>query len=217
MCTSAARARIEASCKVADVADVASEYGVSKIALVRHLASHASAAAPRGTKGKPRAVTSPARTSRPARPRPPSPAPKPPPVLEREQDAAKAFADSDDAPVTSRSPTPHPTARAALDEIAIEIKTLLADVNRAKDVAFGDKAAAIRTALQAARLMASLTGELGATEATVASSPFFRRMLRVILDAVGGERFADARQAIIEALEREERGGGMVREEQVAA
>jgi hypothetical protein len=213
VCTSVARARIEEACKSSQVADVAAEYGVNENALVRHLASHASAAAPQGTKEKARAHLAP-RAARPARPRTPSP-PATPATPVREQPAAAAARDDQDSPATSRSPTPPPTARAALDEIAVEIKTLLRAVNMAEGVAFADKAAAIRTALQAARLLASLTGELGATEATVASSPFFRRMLTVILDAVSGAKFAEARQAIVSALEREERGGSV--REDVAA
>ena len=40
----------------------------------------------------------------------------------------------------------------------------------------------------------------------MATSPHFKRLLNVILDALRGKEFEAARQAVMEALEREARG-----------
>lgn len=179
-------------------------------ALKRHLASHATPETKGAAKKKPATIKA---ATRPAR------APSPPPLVDDDDELDEL--EDDEGPVTSKSPSRPPTARATLDEILAEIKALMKSVNERRivrlptageeavyeDVSFADKAAAIRAALQATRLLASMTGELGATESTVASSPYFKRMLQVILEAVSGTRFAEARQSIIAALEREERGG----------
>ncbi len=227
VCTNDQQSEIEKACKTAPVETVAERFGVNENALVRHLASHAPAKASKaGAKSaaKPRSASSRHEPSR---------APSPPPrrarqVLEERREPRALEQPEEESPVTSRSPTPPPTARAALDEILAEIRTLMKGVNERRVIGldadgenifevvpFADKAAAIRAALQATRLLAGLTGELGATEATVASSPYFKRMLQVILEAVRGPKFGEARQAIVEALAREERGSA--REEDKAA
>jgi hypothetical protein len=225
VCTNEKQVDIEKACKTSSVADVAERFGVSETALVRHLASHAPARVSRTvakSAAKPRAATT--RTTPP-----PAPSPAPPRRAQRDELLELVDEDLDDGPATSRSPSPPPTARAALDDILAEIKALMKSVNERRlirlgaggepdeyeSVPFADKAAAIRAALQATRLLAGLTGELGASEATVASSPYFKRMLQVILEAVSGPKFGEARQAILEALEREERGGA-VREDKAA-
>lgn len=216
ICTHVSRSEIEKACRKTPAADVAESYGVNENALVRHIAAHSKAKEAKAPKKKPAKARDAMRAVVSAGPRR---APAAPVVDELDAD--------DEAPATSRSPSPPPTARAALDEILSEIRTLMKSVNERRsykgadgeeqfeDVPFADKAAAIRAALQATRLLAGLTGELGATEATVASSPYFKRMLGVILEAVRGPQFGAARQAIIEALEREERGGA-AREDQAA-
>ncbi len=198
MCTDARRPAIEKACIKSSAAVVADQYGVNENALVRHLASHVPAEVAKGAKTK-KPAAKPRRVA-PARLQAPSPPPAPTVLEDDDEDLDDEL---EDGPATSRSPNPPPTARAALDGILVQIQALTKDVEGSK-VPFTDKAAALRAALQAARLLASLTGELGATESTVASSPYFRRMLQVILDAVRGPQFAEARAAILAALERED-------------
>lgn len=196
------------------MADVAALYTVNENALVRHLASHALIlAVTSAAKKKPSAASAAAVAVKPGKRvlrRPPQPKASPTNVVTYPLSVLRDLLDEDDDPplVPSRSGSePVVTARASLDEILASIRQVMKDV-RSANVPFGDKATALRVALQAVRLLAGLTGELGATESTVASSPYFRRMLHVILEAVRGPAFAEARQAILDALEREERGNG---------
>jgi uncharacterized protein YbcI len=130
----------------------------------------------------------------PPRPvRAPKPAARAPEFLEEEDD---------DGPITSRSRAASTTARAALDQILVEIQGLLAQVRKDDEATFGDKASAIRAALQAARLLAGLTGELGASETTIATSPHYRRVRAAIVDEL--RAFPAAAKAVVERLEREE-------------
>lgn len=129
----------------------------------------------------------------------------PPPADEGDDDEDQ----EEEAPITSRSPE-RISARSEVTSILKEIRTLLDEVRDGgideegrPRVNVQDRAAAIRASISATRLLASLTGELSISESTIASSPHFKRMLATILDALRPERFAEARQAVIDALERE--------------
>lgn len=81
------------------------------------------------------------------------------------------------------------------------------DVSRPRE---GDEAplaaklAVLRAMVQPLRLLGTFTGEIGASESTVASSPFFRRVRAAVVDAL--RPHPDAARAVIDALERCERG-----------
>ncbi len=98
------------------------------------------------------------------------------------------------------------TARAHARRIASTIDALLEQAKTDKSASYQEVASLARTALSANRQYAHLTGEWGASESTVASSPHFKRLMNVILEALRGEQFATARTAIIDALEREDSG-----------
>lgn len=174
--------------KSADHFAIAKAFGVTVATLERHFRSHPRAPAP-----KPAKVTRPkrARTERA-----PSPAPEP-----------------DEQPATSRSPSSTPTARAELDELVRTIRELLDAATLDEEATYGDRAALIRTALTAIKLHGQLTGEFGASESTIVASPYFKRMLDAILESLRNHPVA--RKAVIDALEREQRGGD--RAEDVAA
>lgn len=118
--------------------------------------------------------------------------------------------DDAEAPATSRSPATPSTARANAQRIAQTIDALLEGARKDVTASYQDVSSLARAALSANRQFAQLTGEWSASEATVASSPHFKRLLNVILDALRGDVFGEARRAVIEALEREERGGKIV-------
>lgn len=200
ICSHDQREEIEAGGALgADVAKLATKYEISVASLERHLAQHVSAPQRRPGARTAALLAARARRARPATPAVANADEVPPPATSRCPISGEE--PTEDAPATA--PT---TARAALDGILLEIHSLTRGARAAK-APFAEKAAAIRAALHATKLLASLTGELGATEATVVSSPYFRRMLEVILEAVREPKFSEARQAIIDALAREERGG----------
>ncbi len=196
LCSHEQRKAIEAACSAGrPVARVAELFSVSALALKKHASHTPHVVAKRTKRTEAKASVAPTKT----RPRAASPTPT---------------SDDDDAPETSRSPVSAATARANAHRIATTIDVLLADAGKDKDASYQDKAALARAALSANRQLAQLTGEWGASESTVASSPHFKRLLNVILEALRGDVFGEARRAVIDALAREERGG---KTEQAAA
>lgn len=142
--------------------------------------------------------------------------PTKPPICENDQ-----FADpEEEAPATSRShelPVPAASgpglakgasARAQLDELAAEIRALMAQVRQGAVDEYGhgprlqETTSVIRTALSAIRLYGQLTGELGQSEAAVLASPHVKKLLADILEALAP--FPEASRAVLARLERSE-------------
>lgn len=212
ICSSEQRSAIERAVDGgASLEAVAEQYRLSERALAKHMASHPREvpkprAKPLPRKMPPTAEAKPRRSSTmrpparalsspPVRPTLPPPPPLPSGLDVQEHD--------DEPPITSRSPVQLTSARAALDVLRRDVHDLLVQAKHA-DVAFADKDRALRTALQSIRLLATMTGELGASESTVASSPFYRRVRTAVVDAL--RPHPEAAKAVIDALERVERG-----------
>jgi hypothetical protein len=68
----------------------------------------------------------------------------------------------------------------------------------------GAKLSVLRAMVAPLRLLGTFTGEIGASETTVASSPFYRRVRVAIVEALRAH--PDAARDVIAALERVERG-----------
>lgn len=120
--------------------------------------------------------------------------------------------DSDEPPATSRSEEisarsirePR-TARERVDRLVDSLQELVDDVNCAADASVGEKVSCLRAMTGPLRLLATLTGEAGASDANVAASPFYRRVRSAIVDAL--KPYPDAARAVVLSLERLERGG----------
>lgn len=181
-----------AGARGASVASVANQFGVSERSLERHLDSHPRA---RPTK-KPRVPT--ARASKVAR----APLPR----------SDKA----DESPATSRSPSSQVTARAKLDELLVTLKKIADEIRleerRAEEedgrplMQVGARLALLKASVAPIRLLGQLTGELGASDTTVASSPHYRRIRVAIIEALAP--FPDALKAVEVALTKLEPGSG---------
>jgi len=191
VCTHARRQEIEtaAAAPGASALDVALAFELSKASLERHLAQHRRAPAPAASPPKPRrgraGAPSLAKTTADTIPPPPPVAPAPASELEADP--------YEDGPATSRCVSGTvPTARAELDKILASIRELLEDVKRLPDdpdapaPTFAEKAAVLRTALTSIRLLAHLTGELGASEAVIATSPHWKRLEADLLAVLKG-------------------------------
>lgn len=201
----------EASAEGANVRTVAVRYGLTKAGLAKHIAAHPRAAASSADAPPPAKRR---RATSPAKPKAFStrnalvtlaPVPSAPPSSSALPAAEEQASFDDDAPITSRSPRAM-TARGELDIIRGEIARLLEEVHSAKDVPFTDKTSAIRTALTAIRLMSKLTGEDGGSDATIAASPFYRRVRAAIVDALRPKEHRAALEAVVAALEQLEGG-----------
>jgi hypothetical protein len=191
VCSSDRRAAIEAAVQTGgDVGAVASTYGVSELALRKHLDTHPRAPAPKAAKAPPPKRTRAERAH--------SPPPAPP---------APAAAVEDEAPITSKSPSAV-TARSKVDELLEELSRLSRSLGAEAPVA--DKIAILRASVPPIKLLGQLTRELGASETTVATSPHYRRIRAVIVDAL--RPFPAAARAVLSAIEREERGTADVSE-----
>jgi len=185
LCSHAKRSFIEAEADSTSIEAAAEKFGVSERALAKHLTAH-----PRATvKATKSAPVLPARRPQ-TRPRATSPAPEP----------------ADDAPPpTSRSPVSKPmTARANVHELLVALKRVADDVNADDDASVADRLAVLRASVAPLKLLGQLTGELGASETTVATSPHYRRIRSAIVEAL--RPFPDATRAVAEALAHVERG-----------
>lgn len=120
----------------------------------------------------------------------------------------------EDAPATSRSEEisirsmrePR-TARERVERLVDSLQEMIEDISRDAEASTGAKVACMRSMTGPLRLLATLTGEAGASDSNVASSPFYRRVRTVIVDAL--RPFPDATRAVISALERIERGADL--------
>lgn len=110
--------------------------------------------------------------------------------------------DEERGPTTERSPLSKVTARSKVDELLASIKSVAEDLP--PDASTQDRVAVLRAAVQPIRLLGQLTGEIGASDATVAASPHYRRLRSAILAAL--EPFPDALRAVVAALEPLEHG-----------
>jgi hypothetical protein len=107
--------------------------------------------------------------------------------------------EEDEAPITSKSPERALTARAQADELASQVQRLIERASRDPESTYAERAALLRTALAVVRLRGQLTGELGASEAVLAASPQWKRLLSGILEAL--QPFPDAARAVLSRLE----------------
>ena len=195
--------------------EVAARYGVTKAALVKH------AKCPRATvdatTGSPpeRSASAPA-PRRTARRAPTTAAPvleEPAPVLEDEPPATSRSEDL----ISARTISTPKTAREKVERLVDSLQQLLDDARdeeresvddsgaRRGGVPLGARLAVLRAMVQPLRLLGAFTGELGASDATIAASPFFKRVRVAVVDAL--RPYPEAAKAVIEALERVERGG----------
>lgn len=196
MCSSTKRATIEETVeRGVSIAVVAEKHGISEQSLTRHIASH-----PRAKKGRRRPA--PASVAHPARERHTADVPNPPrPHLPRAVTAPAAVSTEEDSPATSRSPTSATTARSKLDDLLVSLKKLADSIGQ--DATVQERIAVFRASVAPIKLLGQLTGELGASEASVAASPHYRRIRRAIVDALRDEHPAalKAVEAALVALE----------------
>lgn len=98
------------------------------------------------------------------------------------------------------------TALERVDGLLRSLQMLIDDLHLAAagSASIKDRLACLRAMTGPIRLLAMLTGEAGATDATVASSPFYQRVRDAVVDAL--RPHPDAARAVIAALERVERG-----------
>lgn len=188
LCSHDQRPAIEAAVQATSIDAAADKFGVSARALSVHTAAHTRAAKPKTATSKVRKGR--ARRASPARSRAASPAEV---VLE------------EDEPATSRSPVAV-TARAKVDQLLSSLKAIADSIGT--DATVQQRVAVLRASVAPIKLLGQLTGELGASESTVASSPHYRRVRTAIVEAL--RPFPTAARAVLEALELAERGGVVV-------
>lgn len=94
------------------------------------------------------------------------------------------------------------TARGKVDELLADLRRLVRSLP--EDALVADRVAVLRASVQPIRLLGQLTGEIGASDATVAASPHYRRLRTAILDAL--EAHPEALKAVIAAIEPLEQG-----------
>jgi hypothetical protein len=127
----------------------------------------------------------------------------PTPVLEVDDEAPATSRSSE---ISARTPT---TARAKVERLVDSLQRMVDLVSSAENVGegvpIGAQLAVLRAMVAPLRLLGTFTGEIGASESVVASSPFYRRVRAIIVDAL--RPHPDAARAVITALERLERGG----------
>jgi hypothetical protein len=204
------------------VGDVAERYGLSERAVAKHVQLHPRAAAARraappaaGRRAPSPAKGAPApkaKTPRRAAPPPAARATRPPPAPARDvrrrttpPPPAAVQRAEDDGPATSRSPTSTTTETTSARAKVLEQIRKLEDLERSLGKADVDERIAIARALATlAKTLGHLTGELGASDATVAASPHYRRVRTAIVDAL--KPYPDALRAVIDALSRLEPG-----------
>lgn len=180
ICSSAKRVAIEAAAVASSVSDVATRFGVSESSLERHLASHPRAA----IVSEPEEPAPPPPPPLRERRRAPTPAPGPP------SSAPLESGEDETPPETVRSARPNASARARALAIAEMIDGFLSEARKPSDdedavhASYADKASLARAAIAANRQLAQLTGEAGASETAVLSSPVVQRLLADILSAL---------------------------------
>jgi hypothetical protein len=101
------------------------------------------------------------------------------------------------------------TARAKVERLVDSLQDLVDDVGESEGydgegAPLAAKLAVLRAMVQPLRLLGTFTGEIGASESTVASSPFYRRVRAAVVDALRAH--PDAARDVVAALERTERG-----------
>lgn len=143
----------------------------------------------------------------------------PPPAPEGASTSAEEQAPRDDdeeSPATSRSSELAGRTRSArerLEAVLDRIEEILSELDIDEEITATAKLEAHRSLVSAIRLLAQFTGEVGASETTVAASPFYRRVRTAIVDALRPEEHRAALDAIIAALEHVETGGQQDRAE----
>ncbi|MDX6479496.1 MAG: hypothetical protein QOG85_6 [Gaiellaceae bacterium] len=120
-----------------------------------------------------------------------------------EEEAAPATSRSEE--ISARAMATPRTARERVDRLVDSLQELIDAVNSDDEAPIGAKVACLRAMTGPLRLLATLTGEAGANEATIASSPFYRRIRAAVVDAL--RPYPDAARAVIASIERVERGG----------
>lgn len=186
----------------ADTRELAVRWGVTKAALVKHVATHPRAAATAPSAKKRRRAPSPAASPDVTSRRATSPDVAPPPrnalvALEPTVDEPE-----EPCPPTSRSPTSASTARGKLDDLLVSLKKLADGIGA--DATVSERIAVFRASVAPIKLLGQLTGELGASDSTVAASPHYRRIRTAIIEAL--KEHPAALQAVEQALAQLEPG-----------
>jgi len=233
VCSRTDRASIETAVEEpgADLHAVAERYRVTVAGLRRHLAHpRANAEGPPVLRSRRAPTTEPSLRARLPRERSisgaaraPREAPSKPAAARRRDDADGRVRTTppppleDAAPPTSRSEEISGralsrrgvsialSARESVVRLVSSLQELVDEVRRSDEAALGDKIAVLRAMTGPLRLLGTMTGELGANDATVAASPFYRRVRAALLEAL--KPHPAATQDVIAALERVERGG----------
>lgn len=198
VCAHESRDEIDRAVEAGDeLVEVAVRYGVTRAAIVKH------GRCPRAPQGaaasRPRDVP-----AAPAPRRSPAPPPRRP---SGERAPTSSGTDSEESPATSRSEEiraarRRASARESAEDLLEQLRDLVADVQRDPDAGVAGKIAVLRAMTGSIRLLGTLTGELGASETSVARSPFYRRVRTALLEAL--RPFPDAARAVISALEQVE-------------
>lgn len=115
----------------------------------------------------------------------------------------------DESPATSRSAEisvrrPPRTAREKAERLVDSLQRIVEKVVDDPRATLDAQLAAVKSLTGPLRLLGTFTGEIGASESTVASSPFYRRVRAAVVEALRAHPAA-ARE-VISALERVERG-----------
>lgn len=82
------------------------------------------------------------------------------------------------------------------------IEAILGELDTAENVSDVAKLQVLRSLVSPIRLLGHFTGEVGASETTVAASPFYRRVRASIVEALRPKEFAAAADAVIAAMDR---------------
>lgn len=226
----------------ADVRELAARYGVTKASLQRHIDSHPRAAVPAATTAPPakkrgggRRATSPAAAPSPRNALvtlvPPAPsccsADRPhvvrrgdplPQVTDGVAHHIEQLGNEDEGPATSRSSElivggARRSARERLEAVLDKIEDLLEEIDGDEEVSGAAKLTVLRALVSPIRLLGHFTGEVGASETTVAASPFYRRVRTAIVEALRAPEHSAALDAVITALQQLEQGGTADRSE----
>lgn len=219
VCSHAQRAELEAAGdRGANPAELAALHGLNENAVARHLEKHPrapSAPARSRTKAGGAAPAEAARKGARVRPAPAkegrAPSPEPPTAVDELEDDDQG--DEDEAPITSRSPTSATTARARVERLIARLERMADTLPKGSSVQ--DRIAVVRAMTTPLRLLGQFTGELGASDATVAASPHYRRLRTAIVETL--RDFPDALRAVERALSNLEPGARATEDEDEAA
>lgn len=175
--------------------EVAARFGVTRAALTKHAKHPRVSSQATDSPNDPKAAKAP-----PARRRAKRPALSA--VVVEEESPATSRSSDLGSEISTRTPT---TARAKVERLVDSLQKMVDLVSSSEQTTVGAQLAVLRAMVAPLRLLGTFTGEIGASESVVASSPFYRRVRAVIVDAL--RPHPEAARAVLAGLERLERGG----------